>query len=88
LSDYFVASFYSISQALRFEKMMQNHCIEVKMIPIPRVISSSCGIAARFAPLDADAVVALLLAQEVDAHEVYLFTCEGKKIHTVRVWES
>lgn len=88
MPNYYVASFHSISQALRFEKLLQAQDIEVKMIPVPRVISSSCGIAARFREADAEFVMPLLTADSDGAHEVYRFSYEGKKVHAERVWNS
>ena len=52
MDKYYVATFYSTSQALRFEKSMLQQALSVKMIPVPRIISSSCGLAARFTEAD------------------------------------
>jgi hypothetical protein len=48
LDNYYVVTFHSVSQALRFEKLALSQGIAIKLIPVPRVISSSCGVAARF----------------------------------------
>ncbi|HHX75239.1 MAG TPA: DUF3343 domain-containing protein [Firmicutes bacterium] len=88
MATYYVASFHSISQALRFEKLLQTKAIGVKMIPVPRLISSSCGIAARFEEADYPAVASLLAAGDGDAYEVYLFTSEGKNAQAERVWKA
>jgi hypothetical protein len=48
IADYGVALFRSTSAALRAEKVLNNHDLPVKMIPVPRELSSECGIALRF----------------------------------------
>lgn len=88
MSEYYVASFHTVSQALRFEKELQTNSIVVKMIPVPRIISSSCGIAARFETADYNSVLSLLEKGACEAHELYLFTHEGKKPRAQRVWQA
>lgn len=82
---YYVATFHSVSQALRFEKLTQNENIDVKMIPVPRVISSSCGIAAKFSAEVLTDVVTLLSSDRVAVEELYRFENVGKRMHTERV---
>lgn len=45
---YCVATFYSVHDALNFEKVMKASGIPIQLIPVPRQISSSCGTAAKF----------------------------------------
>lgn len=84
LSDYYAATFYSVSQALRFEKMLQAKGIAVKIIPVPRAISSSCGVAARFAPPEYAAVKELLGEDSVEG--IYHLSTDGGKMHAEKVW--
>jgi hypothetical protein len=79
LETYCVASFPSVSHALRFEKLMISLQKPVKLIPVPRIISSSCGIAARFPQEELDEITALVASGAVEVEKVYLFTCEGKR---------
>lgn len=44
---YCVFSFQTVNHALVFEKMIKEEGIEVKLMPMPRQISTSCGTAAR-----------------------------------------
>lgn len=46
--EYYVALFESISQVLRSEKILKNAGIPHKLIPVPRHISSDCGVCIRF----------------------------------------
>ena len=45
---YGVALFYSISGALRAEKLLKAQNVPIKLIPVPRHLSSDCGICVRF----------------------------------------
>ena len=88
MNDYYVATFYSTSQALRFEKIMKSNGQQVTMIPVPRIISSSCGIAARFAKSQWPVVESLLTTGTGDAEEVYFFTTKGKELYAERIWHK
>ena len=48
MTDYGVALFDSPSATLRGEKALKKAGMEVKLIPMPRELSSDCGIALRF----------------------------------------
>jgi len=43
-----VVLFYSMSGALRAEKLLKEKGLAIKLIPIPRHLSSDCGICLRF----------------------------------------
>ncbi len=47
MEKYCVITFFVVQHALAFEKKMLNEDIDVKLMPVPRKISSSCGTAAR-----------------------------------------
>lgn len=44
---YCVVTFHITQHALMFESFMKEKEIEVKLMPVPRQVSSSCGTAAR-----------------------------------------
>lgn len=44
---YCVVTFHITQHALMFESFMKEKKIEVKLMPVPRQVSSSCGTAAR-----------------------------------------
>ena len=60
MNDYGVVLFHTTSSALRGEKVLKKAGVIVKLIPVPRELSSSCGISLRFLWPDADMVKALL----------------------------
>ncbi|HYA14926.1 MAG TPA: DUF3343 domain-containing protein [Syntrophales bacterium] len=47
---YDVILFASVSYALRAEKILKDVGISFKLIPVPRHISSDCGVCLRFSP--------------------------------------
>ena len=61
-----VALFYSISGALRAEKLLKRSGITIKLIPVPRHLSSDCGICLRFERSDEGEVKAVLVEAGVD----------------------
>jgi hypothetical protein len=46
--SYGVVLFQSISSALRAEKLLKKQGIAYKLIPVPRHLSSDCGVCIRF----------------------------------------
>ncbi|HOF06245.1 MAG TPA: DUF3343 domain-containing protein [Syntrophales bacterium] len=58
--DYLVFLFPSVSHALKAEKILRTAGIDHKLIPVPRHISSDCGVCLRLAPGQRDAVAKLL----------------------------
>lgn len=48
-AEYHVMIFYSVHHALRSEKILKELGVPHKLIPVPRHISSDCGVCLRFA---------------------------------------
>jgi hypothetical protein len=55
-SSYAVVLVDSTSHALRLEKLLQRQAIPCKLIPVPRKISSDCGVCIRIRREDTGAV--------------------------------
>ncbi len=53
---YMVALFKSVHHVLASEKILKEKGIPHKLIPVPRIISSDCGVCIRFLPEYAEAV--------------------------------
>lgn len=85
MDSYYVVTFHSVSQALAFEKKMLADGGDIRMIPVPRIISSSCGIAARIASDSLAAARKHLTDVPGTAESIYCFSVEGKKIHAERL---
>ncbi len=54
-SRYMVILVYSTSYAIRAEKVLHQAGITSKLIPVPRNLSSNCGVCLRIDPSDAEA---------------------------------
>ena len=58
--QYAVILFHSTSHALRAEKVLERAGISCKLIPIPRHLSSDCGVCVRVGRADGDAALRVL----------------------------
>ena len=68
-SQYFVMLFKSVSYALKAEKILKQEELPHKLIPVPKHISSDCGICLRFEPAIQSKIVAAL-ANKVEIEEI------------------
>jgi hypothetical protein len=64
-----VLLFHSVSQALLAEKVLKRESIPHKVIPVPRQISSDCGVCIRFDPGEQEKITSAL-AGKVPVQEI------------------
>jgi len=57
---YCVALFQSVSHAIKAEKTLKEAGIPHKVIPVPRIISSDCGVCLRFLREQKEAIIEAL----------------------------
>jgi hypothetical protein len=62
---------YSTSRALRAEKLLHTAGIESKLIPVPRHLSSNCGVCLRIAQGDRERAKQALEAAGLEIEGVY-----------------
>ena len=62
---------YSTSYAIRAEKVLHQAGVESKLIPVPRHLSSNCGVCLRIARQDKAAAKEALQAARVDIEGIY-----------------
>jgi len=62
---------YSTSHALRLERMLEEIGIKTKLIPVPRHLSSDCGVCVRFPNDFKDQVQDLLDSKEYEYVGLY-----------------
>ncbi len=67
-----VVLFYSANYAIRAEKLAKREGLEVKLIPIPRNLSSDCGICMQFIQSDLERIKDLLLSENVSYDRIEL----------------
>lgn len=67
----FVAIFHSIHRVLKAEKLLKEAEVDFLLIPVPRQLSSDCGLALRFSPEQREAVYTVLSANELLPAELH-----------------
>ena len=70
-ASYGVVLFYSTNWAIKAEKVLQKAGLEVKLIPVPRHLSSDCGVALRFERADEEAVCRALKEAQVEIEGIH-----------------
>lgn len=72
MKDYFILfTFYSTHLALEFERTLKSEDIFVKLIPVPRKISSSCGLAGKIKEKDISEVEKICEKNKIEYEEIY-----------------
>ncbi len=74
-----IMTFHTTYHALNFEKALKGEGIEVKLIPVPRDLSSSCGSAARLYFKDKEKALTLVKEHNIELDEVYEREAELEK---------
>lgn len=69
--EYAVILVHSTSHAMRVEKLLCDEGIACKMIPVPRHISSDCGVCVRILHQDMDAVHRVVEAARVEIESIH-----------------
>lgn len=64
--QYSVALFHSITGALQAEKRLKEKGVAIKLIPVPRQLSSDCGVCLRFERKDEPEVRSALEEERID----------------------
>ena len=67
----YVAIFHSIHRVLRAEQLLKQSGVAFLLIPVPRQLTSDCGLALRIAPPHLAAVFAVLVAADLLPAELY-----------------
>lgn len=62
---------YSTSQAIKIEKLLQELNIPSKMVPVPRQISSDCGVCLRIAAEDIPGVEGALARSRIEIQGIF-----------------
>jgi len=62
---------YSTSQAIKIEKLLQERSITSKLVPVPRQISSDCGVCLQIEGSDIDAVEEILSQALIEVQGIF-----------------
>lgn len=72
-----VAIFHSIHRVMKAEKLLKQAQLEILLIPVPRQLTSDCGLAIRFAQELRTEVERLLTDQGLIIQELHQRTKKG-----------
>lgn len=72
MSNYAYILVYSTSHAIRLEKSFLAAGISCKLVPVPRQLSSDCGVCVRIARADVDTATQLIVQQKVEIERIAL----------------
>ncbi|BCR03938.1 hypothetical protein DESUT3_10070 [Desulfuromonas versatilis] len=78
-----VAIFHSIHRVMKVEKLLKSKGVEMLLIPVPRQLTSDCGLAIRFTPDEKPRVWEVLEPEGLLPAE--LFQREGKEYRQVEI---
>lgn len=73
MDKYKLFTFHSTHHAMLMEKVLKENGYGVRLIPIPRNLSASCGLAARVSLSEFEAANELVKSSGVDVAAVYDF---------------
>ena len=71
----FIATFFTHSGAVKYKRHMKSLCIEVELLPVPRRLSSECGIGAKFTT---SADMSKLISDDID--KLFLVEKDGERL--------
>jgi hypothetical protein len=67
---YCAVLFHSTSSALRLDKLCRAEGLDVKLIPVPRHLSSDCGVCMRFPAGISEQVDSIIESNRVSIQEI------------------
>jgi len=73
-----VGTFHATYSVLKAEKILKRLGLKVKMIPVPRQISSNCGISIRFECRDLERIREAISSLEDDLEGFYRLGADGE----------
>ena len=71
VNQYNYMTFKSVSYAMKVEAALKKHNVQYKIIPVPRSISSSCGLCVRFCREDLDALQSIIAKNSLVYDKIY-----------------
>ena len=67
-----IIAFANVTEALAVERYCQEHALPGRIIPVPREVTASCGLAWKAAPGDREALTNALSAAGLSCEGVYI----------------
>jgi len=76
-SGYYLITFPSVHHAMAFEDKAKNGPLVFQLIPVPREINSSCGVAAKVQHITKEELLQLLREYNLSFSGVYFYADDG-----------
>jgi len=80
MENFCVITFHSTHLALKFEMVAKNKGLETKLIPVPRQISSSCGLAGKINENQVEATIKMCQENNIEFEHIYKVYKDKSKI--------
>ena len=77
--EFNLISFESTHMAIKSEKLLKEVNLDIRIIPVPREITSSCGLALRINPIDYKKIREILDKNKIEFSGCYLIKKIGFK---------
>jgi len=75
---YFMITFPTVHHALKFEAVFKETKTGVQLVPVPREISSSCGVAAKVFASNFKLVISSMENNRLEYDAIYVYQASGK----------
>lgn len=77
--EFNLISFESTHMAIKSEKLLKEESLDIRIIPVPREITSSCGLSLRINPTDYEKSRVILDKNKIEISGCYLVKKTGLK---------
>lgn len=71
MEQYGYITFKSVAYAMKFESAFKNHKVKIKIIPVPRSISTSCGLCIRFNIDDLENIETIIKEEKLEYSNIH-----------------
>ncbi len=72
----YIATFFTHSAAIKYQRFLKSLGISVDLMPVPRRISSNCGIAARFSYKED---ISQIIGEDIEQ----IYTVQGREYNII-----
>lgn len=76
--SHYVLLVQSTSHALKAEKLLRQHLIIPKLIPVPRHLSSDCGVCLRISAAEKDPIIEILKNAKMEIKSEHPFPATNR----------
>ncbi len=83
-----IITFFSTHQAIKFEKTAKINSIEARLSPVPRMISSSCGLAGRFKEENLHDILTMCKKHHIEFESIYRLKSGKKSPERINLYDN